>query len=279
MRARLAGGLALLLAAVLIGSLAAFGWGTTADRLIINKAVDTLPEEIRPFFEANRNYLVQRVTDPLAQAAKNPLEKHNQFIRLDHYGQFPFTTLPRDYKAAVSKYSKHSLEMYGVLPWEVGVYSERLTIAFRGHNWDDVRLSAALLAYYVAAAHDPFNTTMNEDGKASGQTGVNQRFSSSLVDRYSLFFFVHPNAAAYVRDPTDHAFEMCMSAHSWLENVLLADRRARHGLADYTDDYYDRFYSQAGAVLIRQISDAATDVGSYWLTAWTNAGKPALPAR
>jgi hypothetical protein len=100
-----------------------------------------------------------------------------------------------------------------------------------------------------------------------------------MVDRYSLFFFVHPNGAAYIRDPTDHAFEMCMSAHSWLENVLLADRRARQGLADYTDDYYDRFYSQAGAVLIRQISDAATDVGSYWLTAWTNAGKPALPAR
>lgn len=279
MRARLAGRMALLLAAVLIGSLAAFGWGTTADRLIINKAVDTLPEEIRPFFEANRNYLVQHVTDPLAQAAKNPLEKHNQFIRLDHYGQFPFTNLPRDYKAAAGKYSKHNLEIYGVLPWEVGVYSERLTNAFRARNWDDVRLSAAQLAYYVAAAHDPFNTTMNEDGKASGQPGVSQRFSSSLVDRYSLFFFVHPNAAANIRDPTDHAFEMCMSAHSWLENVLLADRRARHGLADYTDDYYDRFYSQAGAVLIRQISDAATDVGSYWLTAWTNAGKPALPAR
>jgi hypothetical protein len=30
-------------------------------------------------------------------------------------------------------------------------------------------------------------------------------------------------------------------------------------------------------VLIRQISDAATDVGSYWLTAWKNAGQPALP--
>jgi hypothetical protein len=29
--------------------------------------------------------------------------------------------------------------------------------------------------------------------------------------------------------------------------------------------------------VIRQLSDAATEVGSYWLTAWTNAGKPALP--
>jgi hypothetical protein len=259
--------------------LAAFAWNGTANRLIINKAVDTLPDEMRPFFEANRNYLVQHVDDPLNQLAKNPMDKRYDFIRLDHYGPFPFTSLPRNYKAAVSKYSKHSLETYGLLPWEVGVYSERLTNAFRARNWDDVRLSAAHLAYYVAAAHDPFNTTVNEDGKASGQTGVNQRFNSNMVDRYSLFFFVHPNQAAYIHDPTDHAFEMCMSAHSWLENILLADRRARQGLADYTDEYYDRFYSQAGAVLIRQISDAATDVGSYWVTSWTNAGKPALPAR
>jgi hypothetical protein len=279
MRGKFAGGVGLLLAALLVASVAVFAWNGTANRLIVNKALDTLPDEMRTFFEANRNYLVQHVSDPLNQLAKDPTEKRNQFIRLDHYGQFPFTTLPRNYKAAVSKYSKHSLETYGVLPWEIGVYSERLTNAFRTRNWDEVRLSAALLAYYVAAAHDPFNTTMNEDGKASGQTGINQRFSSSMVDRYSLFFFVHPNQAAYIHDPTDHAFEMCMSAHSWLENVLLADRRARQGLADYTDEYYDRFYSQAGAVLIRQISDAATDVGSYWLTAWTNAGKPALPGR
>jgi len=49
------------------------------------------------------------------------------------------------------------------------------------------------------------------------------------------------------------------------------------GLPDFTDEYYDRFYNQAGAVVIRQLSDAATEVGSYWLTAWTNAGKPSLP--
>ena len=39
----------------------------------------------------------------------------------------------------------------------------------------------------------------------------------------------------------------------------------------------DRFYNEAGAILIRQLSDAATDVGSYWLTAWVNAGRPQLP--
>jgi hypothetical protein len=279
MRVRLPAALAALLCAALAMPAPSFAWGGNADRLITNKAVDSLPAEMRPFFEANRQYFVLHASDPLELLAKNPNERHNQFIRLDHYGQFPFTTLPRDYKFAVGKFGKHNLETYGLLPWQVGVYSERLTNAFRTRNWDEVRLSAALLAFYVAAAHDPFNTTTNEDGKLSAQLGVNQRFGSSLVDRFSLFFFVRPNEAAFINDPTDHAFEMCLSAHSWLENILIADRRSRLGLHDYTDDFYDRFYSQAGAVLIRQISDAATDVGSYWMTAWVNAGKPQLPPR
>ena len=99
------------------------------------------------------------------------------------------------------------------------------------------------------------------------------------MDRYQLFFFVKPNDAVFIRDPTDHAFEMAMGAHSWLENVLLADSRAHAGLTAYDDEYYDRFYTQAGAVLIRQLSDASTDLGSYWLTAWINAGRPQLPSQ
>jgi hypothetical protein len=88
---------------------------------------------------------------------------------------------------------------------------------------------------------------------------------------------MRPNDAYFISDPTDRAFEACLSSHSWLETILLADRNARHGENSYTDEYYDRFYNQAAAILIRQLSDAATDVGSFWLTAWVNAGRPQLP--
>lgn len=266
-----------VLALILVVALpCSFGWGENAERLITNKAVDTLPGEMQGFFAANRQFLVQHVTDA-EDLDRNPSEQHNNFIQLDHYGPFPFGALPRSYNAALAKYGRRTIDTYGLLPWQVGLYSKKLTDAFRARNWQEAKLSAALLAHYVCAAHDPFNTTVNGDGKLSDQPGINQRFSAALVDRYQLFFFIKPNEAAFVRDPTDHAFEMTLSAHSWLENVLLADRRAHDGLATYTDEYYDRFYAQAGAVLIRQLSDAATDVGSYWMTAWINAGRPELP--
>ena len=274
----LATGIAVAAVSIFILPTPANAWGANAERLVSNKAVDTLPPEIRGYFEANRDWLSRHVTEPLDWLQKNnQTERRNHFLYLDRYGKFPFDALPRDYKAAVTKFTRTKLESSGVLPWQIGVYSQKLTAAFRDHDWEQARLSAAYLAGYVAQAHDPFHTTENFDGHLSAQTGVDLRFGSSLVDRFSLFFPMRPSDAMFLRDPTDHAFDACMSAHAWLENILLSDRRAREGLSDYTDEYYDRFYNLAGSILIRQLTDAATDVGSYWMTAWINAGRPQLP--
>jgi hypothetical protein len=255
----------------------AHAWGRNAQRLIVNKAVDTLPSDTRAFFESNRALLVQHVTDPLDAIAKNPAERHNHYIYLDKYGRFPFEALPRVYKAALTKFGKTKLDANGLLPWQIGVYSEKLTEAFKAGKWDEARLDAAILANYVAEAHDPFNTTDNFDGHLSGQTGISDRFGTTLIDRYSSFFPMRPNDSVFISDPTDYAFDACLRSHSWLETILMADRIARRSENSYTDEYYDRFYNQAAAILIRQLSDAATDVGSFWLTAWNNAGRPALP--
>jgi len=254
-----------------------FGWGRSGHRLVINKAVDTLPPDIKPFFEANRNLLLQHVTDPLDASVKSIAERHNHFIQFEKYGRFPFEALPREYKAAVAKFGKAKLDANGLLPWQIGVYSAKLTEALKAGKWEEAKLDAAILADYVAEAHDPFNTTDNFDGHLSGQMGINERFGTILIDRYSSFFPMRPNDAVFISDPTDRAFEACLSSHSWLETVLLADRYARRGENSYTDEFYDRFYNQAAAILIRQLSDAATDVGSFWLTAWQNAGRPQLP--
>lgn len=279
MRRRLNAGLVLFLLVLVLTSSASFGWGESAERLITNKAVDTLPDEMLPFFVSNRQFIVQHSTDISEADDKSPGPHNNEFIQIDHYGPFPFTALPRSYSAAVKKYSRKTVDQYGLLPWQIGLYSKRLTDDFQSHNWAGVKINAALLAHYVAAAHDPFNTTTNFDGSQSDQPGVNERYDTGLVDRYQLFFFVKPNEAAFISDPTDHAFEMVLAAHSWLEPILLSDRLAHQGEKSISDEYYDRFYAQAGAVLVRQLSEASTDVGSYWMTAWINAGRPQLPSQ
>jgi hypothetical protein len=262
----------------MFGLAPAFGWGETAERLVTSKAVDSLPQEMQPFFQANRQFLVQHVTDPEAEI-QGAADQHNEFIQLDHYGQFPFSALPHAYTAASLKYTHRVLETYGLLPWQIGIYSKKLTDAFHSGDWTEAKLAASALAFYVAAAHDPFNTTIDNTGSLSGQPGVNERFNTGLVDRYQLFFFVKPNEAEFIRDPTERGFDMALSAHTWLENILLADVHSHDGLSSYGDEYYDRFYAQAGATLVRQLSDASTDIGSYWMTAWINAGRPQPPPR
>lgn len=254
-----------------------FAWGSNAQRLIISHAVDTLPYEMRPFFETNRTFLIQHVNDSLNLIDKNPHERLNHFIEIDKYGKFPFEALPRNYKAALAKYSKSKIDSTGLLPWQIGVYSAKLTEDLRSGRWEEAKLDAAFLANYVAESHDPFNTTENFDGKLTGQSAVNERFNTVLIDRYGSFFPMNPRDAFFIPDPTDFAFDSCLNAHSLVESILLADRHAKKGLGSYTDEYYDRFYNLTAAALIRQLSDASTNVGSYWLTAWINAGKPPLP--
>jgi len=253
-------------------------WGVNGHRLETRKAIDTLPPELRSWFEANWNYLSQHVVDPLNALAKSPGDVRYQRIEFEKYGRFPFEALPRNYNAAVKKFGKSTVETAGVLPWTIGKYSERLTNDMRSGDWNGARADAALVAFYVGEAHDPFSTTDNFDGHLSGQAGVDVRFDSNLVDRFALFIYVRPNDAYFIPDPTDHAFEICLTSHSWIQSILLADRRARAGLPDYTDDYFDRFYNSAGAVVIRQLSEASTEIGSYWLTAWNNAENPKPPA-
>src|SRR3984957_9120355 len=265
--------------AFLISPVRTFAWGNNANKLIVNRAIDTLPADLRPFFDNSRAELLNHVNDPFVTVARTPAERKNQFLYLEKYGRFPFELLPRNYKAAVTKFGKSKLESNGLLPWQIGVYSAKLTEALKDGKWEEAKLDAAILANYVAEAHDPFNTTDNFDGHLSGQPGVNDRFGTTLIDRYSSFFPMRPNDASFINDPTDHAFEVCLSSHSWLETILLADRNAYVAGKSYSynDEYYDRFYNQAAAMLIRQLSEASTDVGSYWLSAWINAGRPQLP--
>ena len=166
-----------------------------------------------------------------------------------------------------------------VLPWQIGEFSLRLTKAMKAGNWEEVKLDAAALAHYVADAHDPLHTTQNFDGQLTLQTGLSARFDIHLFDRYSKFFIMHPENAVKIDDPTEYAFQTCLASNVWVNFIIWSDMRAREGLMDYNDEYYDRFYDQVGRTVVHEINAAAHDAGSYWYTAWLNAGRPQLPGR
>jgi len=141
------------------------------------------------------------------------------------------------------------------------------------------REDAAALGYYVADAHDPLNTTENYDGQLTGQTGLAARFGVKLVGRYKNFILFRSVPAAKIDDPTEYAFQIILEANTWVDRVLYADRNALDDLPDYNEDYYDRFYTAVSSIVIDELGRAAHDIGSYWYTAWLNAGQPSVPNR
>ena len=119
---------AVLLALSFLVPASAFAWGANGARLVANKAIDTLPPDLRPFFDSNRDFILRHSTDPFTLLGRTPkTELPNHVLFLDHYGKFPFETLPRSYKGAVAKFGRVKLEASGVLPWQIGVYSQKLT--------------------------------------------------------------------------------------------------------------------------------------------------------
>lgn len=256
-----------------------YAWEPAGHRISNSWAIETLPPEIRGFFEANRQFLIDHANDPDQWMAKDRYELKRHYIYLDKYGVFPYLNLPHSFQRAVEQYGSGRVNRDGVLPWQIGEFSLRLTNAFRAQKWEEVKLNAAALGHYVADAHNPLNTTENFDGQLSGQTGLASRFGGRLVDRYMNFFIFRPDDAIKIEDPTEYAFQTVLEARTWVEQIVLADRRSLDGLAGYNDDYSDQFYSQVGSIAMRQLNAAAHDVGSYWYTAWLNSGRPALPGR
>lgn len=261
----------------LLSAPTAHAWGPTAHRLVNRWAVETLPPEIRGFFETSRPFMVDHANDADAAMQREPRERVRHYIYLDKYGSFPYLKLPHSFDRAASRYGSSRVNRDGLLPWEIGKISLRLTNALREQNWEEAKMDAALLGHYVADAHDPLHTTENYDGQLTGQTGLANRFEIRLVDLFTNFYIFAPRDAAKVADPTERAFQMVLESNTWADHIILADRRSLEGLPDFNEDYYDRFYSRVGSIVMRELNEAAEDTGSYWYTAWLNAGRPELP--
>ena len=275
----LGAGLLVTLVILMVSGRSALAWGPEGHRLVNNWAVETLPSEISGFFEANRQFLVEHANDPDEWIQKDRYERKRHYLYFDKYGLFPYLALPHRFNAAVEKFGSGRVNRDGLLPWHVGEYSLRLTNALREQKWEEAKLAAAALGHYVADAHDPLHTTSNYDGQLSSQTGLSTRFGQTLIERYKNFMIMRSALAVKIDDPTEFAFSMALEANTWVDNVLLADRRALVEARDYNEEYFDRLYGSAGPIAAQELNAAARDLGSYWYTAWLNAGRPALPGR
>ena len=88
-------------------------WGFFAHRTINRMAVFTCPPELIGFYKQHIDYLSDHAVDPDMRRHASKYEAIRHYIDIDHWGQFPFNEVPRNYPEAIIKYGIFTLVVNG----------------------------------------------------------------------------------------------------------------------------------------------------------------------
>lgn len=245
-------------------------WGGAVHQAVTARAIDTLPGGLKPFYKSHRLEIPTLSLEP-----SFPAEGNERRFAVDRLLAFPFPEFPRTEGAAQARFGE-PLAAIGRLPWLVRESYARLVDAFKAGDKQRILEESDLLAGLVTDLHNPLALTENADGQKTGQHGLWIRFGERFPEALDKGLKLSPDAAHYLDDPNEYAFALIGDSYVWLDNLLYQEDLARRGRTGYGELYYEALAAQAGGILRDRLSHAAGGVGSYWYTAWTVAGRPAL---
>lgn len=273
----------LVLSASLVPA-SAFAWGFTAHRLIMRRAIDVLPAELKPFFVHYRDEVVMRSVDPDLWRNVGWEDDPNHFVDFGarELGEYPFRALPRELGAALEKFGIATLKRTGMLPWREAEIFGNLRRGFEGlarqgaYAPNDIVLFAPVACHYMQDAHQPFHATINYDGQMTGNAGIHARFERDLVERFESRLTIAPAPPTAVRNARDAAFDALLSGYPLVDQILKADTEAVAGKDTYDDDYFEKFFVKVRPILEKRLAESITASAGIIMGAWEAAGKPAL---
>src|SRR5688572_5486977 len=274
-----------VLTAILLAPSTAHAWGFEAHKFIVSRAIDILPAPLKPFFEANRAFIVERSIDPdLWRNAGFTEEPPNHFLDFDAYGRYPFKDLQRNYDDALKKYGIDKLRQTGLVPWRTHEIAGRLIRGFEAlhkngqYARSDIRFFSAIIGHYVADAHVPLHAVLNYNGQLTGQTGLHNRWEDELFIRYQKQLAIKPGPLRPIANERDFIFETLLDSSQLADDVLAADKKAIGNRDVYDDEYFATLLAETRPILEKRLNDAITAVASMITSAWEQAGKPTLTA-
>jgi len=267
-------------------------WGFFAHRRINHVAVFTLPKAMAGFYEANIDFITEHAVDPDKRRYVDSFEAPRHFLDADHYGRRPFLKLPVKWKEAAKKYSEDTLKKYGTVPWEIQYQYYRLVDAFKKHDTTDILKTSANLGHYIADAHVPLHLTLNYDGQLTHQHGIHSLWESRLPELFSNRYNYYTGTAKYIENPLNEAFKICRASFKCADSALRLERiisknfppgkkyeMVRHGnktSKDYSVAYAKAYHIALQGMVERRMRAAISEIGSFWYSAWVDAGQPDL---
>ena len=241
-----------------------------AHQVVAAAAIDTLPKQLKAFYKAHRQEMPSLALEP-----EFPAHGPDRRFMVDRLLPFPFNELPRSETAVKAKFGERA-DGIGRLPWLVQESYARLVEAMKAGDKEKILNESDVITGLVVDLNSPLNLTENYDGQKTGQHGMWVRLVEKLPQAMGKDLKASPDAARYLDNPKEYVFSIMLGTYVWLDNVLYLEELARRGKAGYGDPYFEDLARRVGPVLQVRLSRAAEDVGSFWYTAWTVAGRPEL---
>ena len=270
-----------------------FSWGFYAHKKINHYAVFLLPPEMMVLYKPNIDFIAEHAVDPDMRRYAVPEEGPRHYIDLDHYGKYPFDSLPRKWNDAVAKYSEDTLNKYGIVPWWVPTLLNKLTDAFKEKNQARILKYAAEIGHYIADAHVPLHANSNHNGQYTDQKGIHGFWESripELLAEKEWDFFI--GKAEYIKNPSDFMWKRVLESAAASDTVLRFEKELsksfppdqkysfedRNGITirQYSSAFSIKYNEMLKGMVERRMRQAIHAIASFWYTAWVNAGQPDL---
>jgi hypothetical protein len=283
----------LLITAAVLCSHSLFSWGFYAHRQINYYAVFMLPPDMLVLYKPNIQFLSDHAVDPDKRRYAVAGEGARHYIDIDHYGTYPFDSLPRTWAKAVEKYGNDSLQKYGIVPWHIQTMLNRLTAAFKEKDQVKILKLSADMGHYIADSHVPLHVCSNHNGQLTNQQGIHGFWESripELLAATSWDFLL--GKATYITNPLSYNWKRVLESAAAADSVLhiernltaqfSADRKysfeQRNGqiFRQYSTAYCLAYDQQLNHMIERRMQQSIVAVASFWYTAWVNAGQPDL---
>ncbi len=267
-------------------------WGFFAHAKINRLSVFTLPPAMIKFYKNNICYLEAHAVDPDKRRYTDTAEAARHYLDADHYGLAPFDSIPPKWKDAVAKYSEDTLKAYGIVPWQIQKTYYNLVKAFEERDSLRILKLSADLGHYVSDAHVPLHTTENYNGQFTHQEGIHAFWESRLPELFSKQYDFFVGKAKYLENPLNEAWKILKNTNSYKDSVLLIEARLskkfptdrkysffeRNGkvVRDYSGEYSTAYHKALNGMVERQMQASIFATGSFWYSAWVDAGQPEL---
>jgi len=275
---------------ILVAALLTSGWGFFAHQKINRLAVFTLPVEMISFYKKNLRFIEESAVNPDRRRYIMPEEAPRHFIDLDAYGDSAAFKLPRYWKYALEKFGD-TLPKHGILPWNIQRVYLQLKDAFFVHDPERILKLSADLGHYIADAHVPLHTTRNYNGQLTGQTGIHAFWESRLPELFFSTYDFYTGKAIYISDIQLEAWRIIAHTNQALDSVLRFEKQlgeqwrdkkynfetqGRQTIKVFSSGYSKAYHEKLDGMVERQMRASILMIGSFWYSAWVDAGQPDL---